>query len=111
VYVTFNVALFGAHPSGQPPQRVPVHDEGGGTRLWRLEHAHQRELSRYHRYAGDGSLQRRHARVKRVVGQEPNGRMGKAEEIAAAALWLCSDEAAFVVGHAPVIDGGQTVGI
>jgi hypothetical protein len=26
-----------------------------------------------------------------------------------AALWLCSDAAAFVVGHAMVIDGGQTV--
>jgi NAD(P)-dependent dehydrogenase (short-subunit alcohol dehydrogenase family) len=30
-------------------------------------------------------------------------------EIAAAAVWLCSDAAAFVVGHAMVIDGGQTV--
>jgi NAD(P)-dependent dehydrogenase (short-subunit alcohol dehydrogenase family) len=45
---------------------------------------------------------------ERVISQEPVGRMGKPEEIAAAVLWLCSDAAAFVVGHALVIDGGQT---
>jgi NAD(P)-dependent dehydrogenase (short-subunit alcohol dehydrogenase family) len=37
------------------------------------------------------------------------GRMGKPEEIAAAVVWQCSDTAAFVVGHAMVVDGGQTV--
>ena len=46
---------------------------------------------------------------ERVIAQEPVGRMGKPEEIAAAVVWLCSDAAAFVVGHAMVIDGGQTV--
>ena len=45
----------------------------------------------------------------RVIAQEPVGRMGKPEEIAATVVWLCSDTAAFVVGHAMVVDGGQTV--
>jgi NAD(P)-dependent dehydrogenase (short-subunit alcohol dehydrogenase family) len=46
---------------------------------------------------------------KSVIAWEPVGRMGTPEEIAAAVVWLCSDAAAFVVGHAMVIDGGQTV--
>src|SRR5436309_12809130 len=45
---------------------------------------------------------------QRVIVQEPIGRMGKPEEIAATVVWLCSDAAAFVVGHAMVVDGGQT---
>ena len=36
------------------------------------------------------------------------GRMGRPEEIAAAALYLSSDEAAFVTGSALMIDGGWT---
>ncbi|MDZ3835948.1 MAG: SDR family oxidoreductase [Rhodospirillales bacterium] len=44
----------------------------------------------------------------RVIAQEPVGRMGRPEEIASAVLWLCSDAASFMVGHAMVMDGGQT---
>ncbi len=36
----------------------------------------------------------------------PIGRMGRAEELTAAVLFLCSEEARFIVGHLLVIDGG-----
>ena len=45
----------------------------------------------------------------RVIAQEPIGRMGRPDEIAAAVVWLCSDAASFVIGHAMVVDGGQTL--
>jgi NAD(P)-dependent dehydrogenase (short-subunit alcohol dehydrogenase family) len=34
------------------------------------------------------------------------GRLGQPEEIAKAALWLCSDDSSFTVGHALAVDGG-----
>jgi 2-keto-3-deoxy-L-fuconate dehydrogenase len=34
------------------------------------------------------------------------GRIGAAEEIAALAVYLASDDSAFTTGHAHVIDGG-----
>jgi len=40
---------------------------------------------------------------------QPIGRMGTPEEVAALALYLCSDEAAFVTGQAYPIDGGVLV--
>ena len=36
----------------------------------------------------------------------PMGRLGHADEVAAAVLWLCSDAASFVTGHPLALDGG-----
>jgi NAD(P)-dependent dehydrogenase (short-subunit alcohol dehydrogenase family) len=36
----------------------------------------------------------------------PIGRVGEADEIAEAVVWLCSDAASFVTGHALAADGG-----
>jgi len=40
------------------------------------------------------------------VDRQPMGRIGRAEEIAALAVYLASDESAFTTGHAHLVDGG-----
>lgn len=47
---------------------------------------------------------------REMSATQPVGRMGRPAEIAAAALYLASDEAAFVTGSALVIDGGLSAG-
>lgn len=46
----------------------------------------------------------------RVVQAHPLGRLGEPEEIAAAALFLCSEDASFVNGATLAVDGGYTAG-
>ncbi|HHW10620.1 MAG TPA: SDR family oxidoreductase [Firmicutes bacterium] len=43
-----------------------------------------------------------------LMAMQPIGRMGKPEEIANAVVWLLSDKASFVTGHALAVDGGFT---
>ena len=43
-----------------------------------------------------------------VSGLSPSGRMGRPEEIGETVVWLCSDAASFVTGHAMPVDGGWT---
>jgi NAD(P)-dependent dehydrogenase (short-subunit alcohol dehydrogenase family) len=44
----------------------------------------------------------------RAERSHPLGRIGRPEDIAAAAVWLCSDESSWITGHALVVDGGLT---
>lgn len=46
--------------------------------------------------------------IATLVEQTPLRRIGQPEEIAAAAVWLCSDEASFVHGQAVPVDGAIT---
>lgn len=47
--------------------------------------------------------------MKDILRDLPIGRLGRAEEIAAAVLWLCGPGSSYVIGHALVVDGGYTV--
>jgi hypothetical protein len=48
--------------------------------------------------------------VRRMVAQEPIGRFGEPEEIAAAVVWPCSPAASFMVGLTMTVDGGLLAG-
>lgn len=44
--------------------------------------------------------------IDAMAAAQPNGRLGQPQEIAEAAVWLCSDAASFVTGHPMPVDGG-----
>ncbi len=44
---------------------------------------------------------------KLVLSSLPAGRLGKSEELAEAAVWLCSERASFVNGESMLVDGGS----
>ena len=43
---------------------------------------------------------------ERIIARHPVGRLGTPEEVAETVVWLCSDAASFVTGHAMAVDGG-----
>ena len=45
-------------------------------------------------------------RERQIAALQPIGRIGTPEEVAAAVVWLCSDAASYITGHALPIDGG-----
>jgi NAD(P)-dependent dehydrogenase (short-subunit alcohol dehydrogenase family) len=47
--------------------------------------------------------------LKEIMREQSIGRLGRADEVAAAVLWLCSDGASFVLGVGLPVDGGFTV--
>jgi NAD(P)-dependent dehydrogenase (short-subunit alcohol dehydrogenase family) len=52
----------------------------------------------------------REAARKALEARQPMGRLGTPEEVAGAALYLASDDAAFITGTGLVMDGGWTAG-
>jgi NAD(P)-dependent dehydrogenase (short-subunit alcohol dehydrogenase family) len=53
-------------------------------------------------------LERQADAMREIMRDQPIGRLGRADEIAAAVLWLCSPGASFVLGVALPVDGGFT---
>jgi 2-keto-3-deoxy-L-fuconate dehydrogenase len=46
---------------------------------------------------------------KAFIARQPMGRLGTTQEIAAAAVYLASDDASFTSGQIMVVDGGITI--
>jgi 2-keto-3-deoxy-L-fuconate dehydrogenase len=44
-----------------------------------------------------------------LTARQPMGRLGRVEEMAAAAVYLASDDSAFTTGTVMIVDGGQSL--
>jgi NAD(P)-dependent dehydrogenase (short-subunit alcohol dehydrogenase family) len=58
--------------------------------------------------AADGDADRRRAMEQQFLSLVPLRRIGRPEEAAEAAAWLCSDLSSYMTGHSMIVDGGWT---
>jgi 3-oxoacyl-[acyl-carrier protein] reductase len=63
--------------------------------------------ARLHRHADDGRPER--SQQAATLARIPAGRLGTGEEIAAAVVYLASDEAAYVTGQTLHVNGGMAM--
>ena len=73
--------------------------------------ARQRDLPRAEQRHGlMENLTKAHPeRQENLVKKVSLGRVGDPDDVARAAIWLCSDDAAFITGHALSVDGGLAI--
>src|SRR5829696_5168392 len=70
-----------------------------------FNHVHPGQIATDRMIDTAGSLEAAQARAKENI---PAGRLGTVEELAAAAVFLCSRQAAYITGTAVIVDGGLT---
>jgi NAD(P)-dependent dehydrogenase (short-subunit alcohol dehydrogenase family) len=56
--------------------------------------------------AAGGDAERSKAMEQQFLSMVPLRRIGRPEEAAEAAAWLCSDASSYVTGHSMIVDGG-----
>ncbi len=101
-------------PDGQPRPGELLGLEGGhhrlhadgGPRTGRPKDDGQRDLPRLHRLGNDRRLGP--AIIDEVKKRIPAKRLGEADEVADAVLYLASDSAAYITGEVITLDGGLT---
>jgi NAD(P)-dependent dehydrogenase (short-subunit alcohol dehydrogenase family) len=105
---------FGASPEAPPSYVASKHGAIGLTRAAAIQYAPRNlrvnvvcpgyvRTPMYERAVREAPAIDEGARA-----MHPMGRIGEPHEVAEAVLWLCSDAASFVTGHALMVDGGMS---